>query len=478
MHRFIKLCKLTRQYGFSTLYHKAKSRKALFDYTWETFAPTAEELSRQREECAHLWEECAHLREECARPQEDLAGEAPFFSVVTACYRTHPPYLREMVRSILDQTFPSWELILADASPEAPVKDKLFSDPVFREAIDAGKVRICTLEENLGISDNTNAAAGEARGQYLVFVDHDDVLPPNALYEAYQSLKDKTGPVIWYSDEDKITEDGAHFFPHIKLTDNEELLRRNNVVCHLMVTDRLLFQNLFGFRKDYDGAQDYDYVLRARLFGAEFIHVPKILYHWRAVAGSTADQAGSKTYAADAALRAVQDYLDAKNIDAKVSGGLHSGTLSVEYALPAGFDLDRDALVLCPEDIGELRVKGRSCGKRPEKAFLHMASFFSDPTVGTVKARVVCDGRVYPEDAEAKDPGYMNRLVLSMDEDAGWNTTKSADALGASDETDTPVTPGNTGALGEVCITLTRRDGTGMRTVWDADVRGYLKGTE
>jgi len=211
---------------------------------------------------------------------------------------------------VVNQTYSNWELILADASKTDVVRD-LVCD-MSRDS----RIRYVRIAENKGISENTNEALQYATGEYVGLLDHDDLLTPDALYEMSMALqnanKQGKGAAFVYSDEDKCdTEAKIYYEPHVKLGFNWDLLLSNNYICHFLVMKTDLIQKL-GFRKEYDGAQDFDLVLRASMEKEPedvILHVEKVLYHWRCHDLSTAANPQSKLYAYEAGKRAAESAL-------------------------------------------------------------------------------------------------------------------------------------------------------------------------
>ncbi len=256
--------------------------------------------------------------------EEDLAKQrahrwkkSPLISIAVPLYRTPEQYLREMIESVLDQTYPNWELCLANGSPE---DQKLAS--VLREYQEKdARIRVSNLKENGGISGNTNAAAEMASGDYIGLLDHDDYLEPDALYEIVKTIQNNSGQNgadrvdLIYTDEDKVTSDRKeHFQPNFKPDFNPDLLRSNNYICHFLVFSRELYLRTGGFDSRYDGAQDYDFILRCTENAQRICHVPRVLYHWRTHMQSTADNPISKQYAYDAGTRALEAHLQRQNL--------------------------------------------------------------------------------------------------------------------------------------------------------------------
>lgn len=254
------------------------------------------------------------------------------FSILVPMYETKPEFAKAMIDSVLAQTYPDWELILADASKTDVVKKLIFGEKntegqnghVSNEAGAASpmeyasdtRIRYVRITENGGISENTNAALQYAEGDYAALLDHDDLLTPDALYEMAMTIqkakKQGAEPAFVYSDEDKCDTEAKIFYePHVKLGFNWDLLLSNNYICHFLVMKTDLIKKL-GFRKEFDGAQDFDLVLRAFLEKEPdevILHVDKILYHWRCHDLSTAANPQSKLYAYEAGKRAVESAL-------------------------------------------------------------------------------------------------------------------------------------------------------------------------
>lgn len=251
---------------------------------------------------------------------------APVFSIVVPLYHTPERYFRELVESVLAQTYPRFELILADAS----------KDEALRSVAESyGDSRVCyrKLSDNEGISLNTNQGILAAKGAFVALLDHDDLLTPDALYEMALAVENHPEVVLLYSDEDKCDGEGKRYYePHFKQDYNEDLLLTNNYFCHFTAIRTAVAKKLL-LRKDYDGAQDFDLVLRVTALAEknQVVHIPKVLYHWRCHTGSTAANPESKRYAYEAGKRAVEDYIRQKGWKAKVRHLKHLGFYRVDY---------------------------------------------------------------------------------------------------------------------------------------------------
>ena len=301
-----KTIKYARRNGLRETYYAAIERlcdKVGTSYSYE--APTLERLEEQRQQWAKR------------SPEEPL----PVISFLVPLYQPDPRFLREMLESVLAQTYGNWELILADGSDsEAAANMAAYPQDA--------RIRYKALGANGGISRNTNAAAALAEGDYIALLDYDDLLTPDAVFEITHKIQ-RTHAEILYSDEDKCDADAKNFFePNRKPDFNPDYFLSNNYICHLTVMKRELFLAL-GLRPEYDGAQDYDLLLRAPWSG--IVHIGKVLYHWRTHTASTAGNPGSKNYAYEAGKAALKEYFRTCHMDAEVLDSRHNGFYRVEY---------------------------------------------------------------------------------------------------------------------------------------------------
>jgi len=252
-------------------------------------------------------------------------------SILVPAYKTNPVYFRELLESVAGQYYPYWELLIADASGD----DSLLSLVLeYRSQISQhSEIRYLVLEENLGISDNTNVALDAATGSYIGLLDHDDVLTPDALYWIAREIAN-SDPDLIYTDEDKTDESMKRFYePHRKKKLNLDLIMSNNYICHFSVMKAELMKRL-RFRKEYDGAQDYDILLRciAQAENSEkVVHIPRILYHWRCHENSTASNTDAKMYAYESGLKAVEDFAKSRGYHVEVNHMNHLGFYRVTY---------------------------------------------------------------------------------------------------------------------------------------------------
>ena len=290
------------------------------------------------------------LQEQRKNPPE----HGPIISIVVPVYRTPEIYLREMIESVVNQTYGNWELCLADASPKGEqlrqdlkkikgrkTREALMKIPdgdteltsVIREyQLKDSRIRYEILKENKSIAENSNAAMEMATGDFVGLLDHDDTLEPNALYEVARKICEDDRVDVVYTDEDKINSKGTkHLTPNMKPDFNLDLLRSNNYICHLFVVRRILMEKVGGFRKEFDGAHDYDFILRCTEEAEKIAHVHKVLYHWRTHEKSTSDNPESKIYAFHAGRRAVEAHLQRLGIQAEVEETCDLGYYRVKY---------------------------------------------------------------------------------------------------------------------------------------------------
>ncbi len=239
----------------------------------------------------------------------------PIFSILVPLYDTEEKFLVELIQSVKDQSYDKWELCFSDGSKDS---SRL---KAFLKAYMEADVRIKYTDDKkgpLGISENTNQAMKLATGEYIVLGDHDDLFAPNALYECVKALNDKKWDII-YTDEDKVDFKGnKHFDPNFKPDFNIDLLRSNNYICHMFVASKELVDEVGLFNNEFDGAQDYDFILRCVDRANSICHIPKVLYHWRCHMNSTASTPEAKMYAYEAGKRALLSHYKRNGIDATV----------------------------------------------------------------------------------------------------------------------------------------------------------------
>ena len=267
---------------------------------------------------------------ELERQRREKFEYQPKISIVVPLYKTPEKYLRQLVDTVKEQTYPNWELCLSDGSGE---NSPLTSFLKKLEAEDE-RIRVVYNEKQLQISENTNAGIEIATGDYIAFADHDDELTPHALFECVKALNKNRDIRLLYSDEDKMSMDGHKFFqPHFKPDYNPDLLCTVNYICHLFVVKREIIDKVGVFRSEFDGAQDYDFIFRCveAVDPSEIYHITKILYHWRCHEDSTAENPESKTYAFEAGKRAIEEHYRRTGINAEVLQGEFLGLYRTRF---------------------------------------------------------------------------------------------------------------------------------------------------
>lgn len=253
----------------------------------------------------------------------------PMFSIVVPCYCSNAEYLRAMVDSVLNQSYPQWELIMLDASPT----QSTVSDVV--AAAQDDRVRYVGLEGNAGIVGNTNVGIGVSKGDIVAFLDHDDLLEPDALFEYARAANSNPQAQVFFCDEDMFSKAGEWGQPVFKSALNVDLLYSHNCITHFLAVDAALLSEIGVSPDDVAGAQDYDLTLRALAAHAQFCHVPRMLYHWRMHEGSTSgDNAGSKPYAIEAGRLALQRHFDSLGVAGAVEETRHPFVYRMCYELP------------------------------------------------------------------------------------------------------------------------------------------------
>ena len=331
-------------------------------------------------------------REYAAADKQELK-----ISVLVPVYEPDIHFLTEMVQSVLDQTYGNFELILSDGSLTENFE-------VLKLAKSDKRIRYIRAGEGGGISDNTNEALRVAAGRVVAFMDQDDLIEPQAL-ELIASEFDK-GAVIVYTDEDKyLTGKNRYASPYRKRDYNFDLLLSNNYICHMFAVKRSLARQVKGFNPKYDGAQDHDFILRCCDSTDEdkIVHIKKILYHWRAHDGSSAENPMAKVYAYESGKRAVRHFLREKRINAVVCDPAHLGFFRVEYKdeFPqSGYTLFiDDKLTPLTEDHERI-----------------LSSYFARSDIGIVGGRVISpDGRIMESGYEKDENGRIRSLFQGRD---------------------------------------------------------------
>lgn len=350
---FMKMTGLLRKITIKNLKKSAVYlRKYGYKGTFVHFMKQYQNNDKEYEE----WYEDHRLREsEINMQTKHHFAYEPLISILVPVYNTPILFLKEMVESVCRQTYSRWELCIVNASPNNLEVLNFLSVCAEKE----NRIRIENIKENLGIAENTNAALYMANGDYIGLLDHDDILSQDALYNVVKGINEANMPEIIYTDEDKISKDkDKHFQPCFKPDFNLDFLRSNNYICHFFVVKRKLLLEIEGFRKEYDGAQDYDLILRCVEKADNILHIPKILYHWRMHEVSTSDNPESKMYAYEAGKRAIQEHLVRCKENGKVEFTNDLGFYRVKYKVKGNPLIT--VIILCDQSSKEVRTCIRS----------------------------------------------------------------------------------------------------------------------
>lgn len=308
-------------------------------------------------------------------------GYEPLISIVVPAYNTDKIMLKELMESVINQSYSKWQLCIADASNSDSVSD------VVKEYSHDSRIVYKKLKKNGGISENTNEGFTMADGEYIALLDHDDCLSRDALYEMVNAMNSDCDniPELLYSDEDKISQDSSmHYAPHFKSDINRELLNHYNYICHFLVFKRDLLEKAGNLNKEYDGSQDYDFILRMveQLPDSKIAHVRKVLYHWRVHNGSTAGFSGNKNYAYDAGIRALKAYFNRCGLNDTVV----SGVKGQDYV-----DADRTAYADVSRLVFNKADNINACSAEWQK---QLAQYFVDDSVGIAGGKIVTGGKI------------------------------------------------------------------------------------
>ncbi len=258
----------------------------------------------------------------------------PLISIVVPTYNSNPSHLEAMIRSVQEQVYPFWELCIADdASPDETTREILA-----RYQAHDSRIRLVFRTENGHISEASNSALSLATGEFVALLDHDDILPPHALFVVAQYVNRYPRARMFYSDEDKLNERGQRTAPYFKCDWNPALFRTQNLFSHLGVIETTLVRQAGGFRLGFEGSQDYDLALRCVEIAGDdsVVHIPHVLYHWRITASSTAGTSHAKPYASTAAQRAIEGHLARAGVAATLEQPFGElPVFRVRYAIPS-----------------------------------------------------------------------------------------------------------------------------------------------
>ncbi len=329
-----KVSAYLKRYGFVKLLRKAIERRSnKSDYNDSRIDEIATEAEL-------FWQGQQHFEME------------PVISIIMPAFNTPKKSLIQTLTSVKIQSYSKWELCIADGGNQRveDIVKEVFSDD--------SRIKYKALNENKGISGNSNAGIEMASGEYIALLDHDDILEPDVLFEVVKKIND--GAEMIYTDEDKVNEELSNYFRPFRKPDyNKTLFLSNNYICHFCVIKKAIVDKIGGFKSEYDGAQDYDLFLRCTEETDKIEHVCKILYHWRISNSSTSDNPFNKEYAFDAGKRAIEDYLKRNGLGnvAYVKALEDPGYFRVVYK---GEINNQEYEFICPNNI------------EPEEAFVEL----------------------------------------------------------------------------------------------------------
>lgn len=239
---------------------------------------------------------------------------SPKISILVATFNTKEEYLKEMIDTVVNQSYSNWELCIADGSTND------FVEKYVREHYSSygDKIKFKKLDQNYGISGNTNKAFEMATGDYITVYDHDDTLELDCFYEIVKALQEYRYDVL-YTDEDKF-DDSTKMYndPNLKPDFSEDLLRSHNYITHLFIVNKKIVDEVGYYNSEFDGSQDYDYIFRCVEKANAVYHIPRILYHWRMHPESTAQNPENKMYCYDAGKRAIEAHYKRVGVEATV----------------------------------------------------------------------------------------------------------------------------------------------------------------
>ena len=252
-------------------------------------------------------------------------------SILVPLYNTSQQYLRQMVQSVKEQTYPGWELCMADGSDDQHAGVRAFCE---QESKADSRIVYRKLKDNLGISGNANECIRMATGSWFALLDHDDILHPSALFEMMKVITTTPADFI-YTDENTFSETPQDAFnPHFKPDYAPDTLRSVNYICHFTAFKKELLDKAGGgFNPEYDGSQDYDLILRLTEQAEHIVHIPRIMYYWRAHKGSTAEDVQAKPYVLAAGKRAIQAHMNRLSLEGEVQDSPVLSMYRIKYKL-------------------------------------------------------------------------------------------------------------------------------------------------
>ena len=311
--------------NFNRILPIGSKRRALAKALYSKFSPdyTAEELVYRK------WIKANEpTKNELSLQRKTKFEISPKISIVVPVFNTPENFFKELVDSLIVQTYPNWELCLGDGSLE-PIE--YMQGFVKKDS----RIKYKFIGENKGISGNTNEALSLATGDFIGLLDHDDLLPAFSLFEVVKAINENPQAEFIYSDEDKLESvKGPRYGVFFKPDFSPYTLNSANYICHFSVFKKELMDKLGGFKSEYDGSQDFDIVARASELTEHIVHIPKVLYHWRAHRNSTAQNSDSKPYAFEIGKKVIKDHIKRSlDTDVTVDDGLTPGSYELIYSV-------------------------------------------------------------------------------------------------------------------------------------------------
>ncbi len=325
------------------LYLKGKGSQAKAFY--------ARELAARR--TAHIQDKIDKLvtRETLVAQAEEMKDAAICFSILVPVYNTPENYLMEMIESVLAQSYPNYQLCIADGSDKAHkyVKRICKGYADFDHRVSYKKLR-----NNEGIASNTNAALDMAKGDYIVLFDHDDLLHPEALYHVAKAIEETKAEYVYTDEAVFYNESMSRIIYHMKPDFSPDFLRGINYICHLSAFSKKLMDQVGRFRSECDGSQDFDMTLRLTEKANQVYHIPRVLYFWRSHPGSVASGIEAKTYCLDSAKKALRDHLDRIGLKGSVEDSSFASSYHIKYEIKGNPMIS--ILIPNKDHIGELET--------------------------------------------------------------------------------------------------------------------------
>ena len=341
----------------------------------------------------------------------------PLISIIVPTFNTPINFLDEMIGSLRAQSYSSWELCIADASGEGSETRealKTYEAAFSINGFGVGSLKISYLKENLGISGNTNEALSLATGDYLAFLDHDDFIEPDCLFEVVKAINNTPTIDVLYTDEDKVM-NGHFYYPNFKPAYNRLLLQSSNYIAHFFVVKKTIVDMIGGFDSACDGSQDYDFILRATNKAAHIYHISRILYHWRVHKDSVAIAPEQKQYCYDAAVLAINKLIKENDIRARAECSENIGFYDTKYALPKdkkleiidfSSDLKKDIKTSAADFI---IIKGDAISTISPKIEAFSKAYLNLPYIGAVSYKLF-----YEKKLQSFGATYFNDSVVGL----------------------------------------------------------------